>query len=158
MSQSSLEAPDPEGEGAVTPKAGDNAKADQPSKASIPALPAEVLEKLPEEQRSIIESFFAAGMSIGPLAHPLAQKVTPEHIGQMIQARAKESELGFADRRDARRWAVGAFVFTGVTVVVLIAILAILGQNEALNDIIKIGVGALGGLGAGYGFAEWRRR
>lgn len=95
----------------------------------VPLTP-EVLEKLPPHARRQVDAFFASMMSVGPVPNPIAQKVTPEHIGQLIQGRNKETELHFADRRDSRRFAVGLFAFSSLLTSVLIVALAVLGQKK----------------------------
>jgi hypothetical protein len=115
----------------------------------------QMLESAPPEVRRQIVSFFSMIMSRGlipdPVASKLADKVTGDHITQLIESSDKDSEREFKNCQWGRVFqfaiAVIGLVFFAFLVVQLKA-----ANPELLKDLV-IGVASfLGGLGTGLGY------
>jgi hypothetical protein len=120
-------------------------------------LPAEVLEKLPPEERRLVESAFQAAIYSGPFPNPIAQKLTPEHITQIIDATARDSQAEYDDRKHARPFLYGLLAFVSLLAAIVIIVLALEDKTDTLNEVIKLIAVFAGGAGSGFGFAEYRR-
>lgn len=59
----------------------------------------ETLEKIPPHGRISTERVFGATMSVG---NPLHQKITGEHISELISLKRETTRQGYADRRETR--------------------------------------------------------
>ena len=128
---------------------------DEPGRQPEAPNEAEVLEKLPEPEKQVVERFFGAAMSMG---NPLAHKITSQHITDMLSIARDEASQGYADRRDSRRTIaiVGVVFLAGI--LGFAAILAFKEQNDLLLELLKdLGL-LLGGSGLGYGAAGFRNR
>jgi len=93
---------------------------------------------------------------VGPGPNPIAQKVTSDHITQIIGSRVRETELEYADRKHSRGHSVVAFLVGATLLVILIIALALLNHSDLVDEILKLGAVLLGGFGGGYGYSEWR--
>ena len=119
-------------------------------------VPSEILENLSQDQKQQIEQFFSASMTMGMgIGNPITQKITPEHITDVIALKGREVDLEYGDRRHSR---LVASVAIGFFLVVFGAFLAYIKSNDLLLELIKIGAVLSGGFGGGYGVAYWRRR
>ena len=86
-------------------------KPDEPGEEPPDDL-SETLEKIPPHGRIATERVFGAMMSVG---NPLHQKITGEHISELISLKRETTRQGYADRREARRiLAVIGVVFLSV--------------------------------------------
>jgi hypothetical protein len=93
----------------------------------------------------------------GPVPNPIARKVTSEHLTDLIRNQGRETELDYADRKYARRYAAIVGTIAAVFFLALVFGLAWTGHEALVADIVKVSVGLLGGFGGGYGYARWRR-
>jgi hypothetical protein len=125
---------------------------------AVPVIPPEILRNIPESDRHRIESFLSMAMSFGPSPNPLHQKVTPEHIGLMIQAQTEETKMDHAERRQTRWMLLSGFVFASILTATILIILSAWGKTDTLNELIKSGFIGLGGFGGGYGVAHLRNQ
>ncbi len=123
------------------------------------SFPPEILENLPEDQRANIEQFFGSAMSMTVgMGNPIAAKITPEHITDIISLSSRTADLDYGDRRHSRMVISVVVGFALVILVAFGAFLAFMKSNELLVELIKIGAALAGGFGGGYGVASWRRR
>lgn len=148
-----------------TPKEGELAK-DQPDSSAESkgedeqaqtVIPDEILQAVPKERRKEFQSIFAA-MAMGPFPSPIAQKVTPEHIGRFIEASARETELEYEDRKDTRRWTAYGIWTVVALIGGLLVFLVLQDEDSLVETLLQFGAGGLGGFGTGYGVAQRRRR
>ena len=123
-------------------------------------IPPEILERLPPEVRERLNSVFASSMTmtIGGMMNPIAAKVTPQHITDMISMSGRESDLEYADRKHSR---LAFFIFAGFVITILAALLMFLtyqGNPDLFYEILKV-VGYIGGgLGGGFTICQFRHR
>ncbi len=120
---------------------------------------AEALEHLPPSQREPVEQFMGTAMSMSMgMSHPIASKVTPEHITDIIASSNREIDHEYSDRRHSRITLVLFGGFLIVALVIRIISLAFLGMKDLLIEIFKYLGPFIGGLGGGYGFYAFRNR
>ena len=97
-------------------------------------------------------------MGMGPMIHPLADKITPEHITSMIGNSHEESAMESSDSRHARTsyllFAVGIISLLGILVVILV----LLEESPLVQGLLcLLGGLAAGGFG-GYGIGRVQGR
>ena len=126
--------------------------------AEIPVLQ-EVLEKLPAEARRVIaRSFSASTMVAGPMPNPILEKLTEEHISDLIETVDKDGDRALEDRKHSRKWLAIILVLVMFPIVGLLGYFAFLEQFDLALEILKL-AGMAGGLFlGGIGFARWRQR
>lgn len=93
-------------------------------------------------------------MGMGPMIHPLADKITSEHITSMIDHSREESALESSESRHARTsyllFVVGVIFLLGTLVVVLV----LLDESPLVQTLLcLLGGLAAGGFG-GYGIGK----
>ena len=113
------------------------------SESADSVLPSEVLEKLPPEQRTRVQQFFAAGMQLTGPANPIANKVTASHISDIISLSRQELDHDYNDRKHSRlviAVSLGSFL---VIIVIFGGFLAFLRQNDLLLEMLKVGAALL---------------
>ena len=124
-----------------------------------PPIPPEALDKLPAEQREQVFEFFAASTQVsGPMANPLLNKLEPQHITDIIALSSKTVDAIAGDSKNSRLFNFLALALLVAAAVVVLLVFAIIGENDLLLEIVKIGGVGLGGFGGGYGFSAFRNR
>lgn len=100
-------------------------------------------------------SFFQA--SSGLPQSEIAQKVTSEHIGQVLAHHEKHDERILVDRRESRKLLVILAGMSAATLLILVAILVFSQNADLIQDIVQlIGAGVLGAFG-GWGIRGGRQ-
>jgi hypothetical protein len=121
-----------------------------------PSTPSEILEKLPANDREQVLELFAASMQVsGPMANPLLNKLEPQHITDIIALSSRTIDATTTDRKSSRLFSLVLLVAAAL---VVLLVFAIIGENDLLLEIVKLGSVALGGFGGGYGFSALRLR
>lgn len=99
---------------------------------------------------------FAASMQVsGPMANPLLNKLEPQHITDIIALSSRTIDATTTDRKSSRLFSLVLLVAAAL---VVLLVFAIIGENDLLLEIVKLGSVALGGFGGGYGFSALRLR
>ena len=169
---------EPEREPNAASPAGDaNADADEPRAADTPrtmALPAEFVENLPPELLEGLPPEVRANLTtggrlethtsitstsmmwLGRVVNPVADKVTEQHITDIIQISGREadyadrqSEREYSDRKHARNLAT---VLVAMVILALTAVAIILIYQDLLDFLERMSliiIPALGGVGIG---------
>ena len=119
---------------------------------------AEFMKNLPSNVRESFEQFTQMAMSVGPAPNPIATKITSEHVSEIIKARNREVELDYGDRKHRRRFSTGWLILGAAVVVSLVVFLTLTDQPSLVGDLMQYGIGFIGGIGAGIGYSEIRRR
>lgn len=118
-------------------------------------IPPEVLERIPPQQRQLIERFEAIA-AYGPMRNPVLRQVRPEHVTTILANQAREMEIESQDRRDARRVYGWVGLALAVITVGAILVLALTGNQAIVESLLPFFTGLVaGGLG-GFGFSEAR--
>lgn len=117
-------------------------------------------KNLPEAERERIISVYAASTSTqlsGPMPNPVLNKLEPQHLTDIIALRSKTIDTTSADRKNSRLFSFLTLALLVAAALAVILTFAIIGENDLLLEIVKLGVAGLGGFGGGFGFAAWRR-
>ena len=85
----------------------------------------------------------------------IAEKITSEHISQMIEA-TRESDNATAKRMTYKIWLNFAYVICAISAFIII-ILLLRGNQELLTHVITISASFLGGLGTGFAISNKKR-
>lgn len=123
-------------------------------------------EKLSREKPQTVTEMFAM-MGAGPMANPLHNKMTPEHITQVLDLAAKHDERDYdlhkraqeqstSNGTSVRRYAFASFI----VVAVLVAIVLFLFRDQP-NVLVPVlaGVGGLvSGAVGGFGYGRSKSR
>ena len=125
---------------------------EEQSSASTP----ELIGKLPPEAQDVVQSVFAA--SWGPIPNPILEKITPQHIDQVITLHAQESDRVYKDASESRHHVTLLLVLSMISALAIILVLSLAGQRDVLFELVKIAAPFVGGGGLGYGISEFRHR
>lgn len=114
------------------------------------AIPEELLEGVPREHRQAISRAFSSVTQFAaPVFNPIFQKVTSEHVSQIIDNIEKDS-VREHDADKARRWFQFAYFVLGAGATIGLIVFFIISDNgEFVPPIITGIAGFLGGLAAG---------
>lgn len=116
-------------------------------------IPEEILEAIPEEERGKVAGIIKQTMISGVMrrSNPIADKITSEHITQLISKSDDQDKRDRSERKEERNYnlilIIIALVFIGFLIVFL-------QSNEDL--LIKIVIGIISFLG-GFGFGQSRK-
>ncbi|NCA85043.1 MAG: hypothetical protein EOM83_05635 [Clostridia bacterium] len=117
-------------------------------------IPEEILDAIPEEDRGRVAGIIRQTMiaSVMKRSNPIAEKITPEHISQII-ARSDDQDKRDRDERKGERnynllLVVIALLFTAFLIIFL-------QNNEDL--LVKIVIGIISFIG-GFGFGQSRQK
>jgi len=119
-------------------------------------LPDEILEKFPPEVRGIVRkstSMVMAG-SLPPPHHYIARKITPEHIGKILDSCEKDSQREHQGRMSNRRW---KYAYLITCLIFILAISGLFLWKDKSEYIVPI-ITALSGFAGGYGIGLSRGR
>jgi len=112
-----------------------------------PAIPDEILEGIEDkDERGLIRKSLAF-MGSFPVQNPFAKKITPEHIGKIIDNSEKQDERDFKDKQRER-------LFIGFIILISLLFVGFLiylfkDKNEVLIPLITGLLSFLGGFGVG---------
>lgn len=108
----------------------------------------EAIKELPPSERKIVSSLVAQ-ISSGPFPSPIANKVTSDHISQVISNSERDNERAFLSDQNAeitKRLAIGAIL---LLVVIVLLYAAFTKDKELSEKVITAAISALGGFGVG---------
>ncbi len=118
---------------------------------------AELLEDLdlPEEAKKVVQFGMQMQRFSGQLPNPIHEKITAEHINQILELSKSEDEHQFQYAKSGR---LMNFIVILVVAGLFIFLVVYLSKDnpDLLEDIIKVAVGLIGGFGAGYGYKSAR--
>ena len=92
------------------------------------------------------------------MANPILNKLESQHLTDIIALRSKTVDATTGDRKNSRLFNFLALALLVAAAVVVLLVFAIIGENDLLLEIVKIGGVGLGGFGGGYGFSAFRNR
>lgn len=115
-------------------------------------IPDEILEAIPEEDRGKVASIIRQTMISGVMkrSNPIAEKITTEHITQLI---SKSDELDKRDREERKGERNYNLLLIIIGLVFIGFLIVFLQSNEDL--LIKIVIGIISFIG-GFGFGQTR--
>ncbi len=121
----------------------------------LPEEITEIVEKLDPKEKKIIRSSFEVMMSSTnmPPYFPLLKKITGEHIDKIIEYSEKDDERGFRFAKISKLYTL-IFVILGIGVFIFLTVFLAKDNSNIFMDIIKVGLGFLGGFGVGSFFKK----
>lgn len=119
------------------------------------ALSSEILGTMPPESRGrVTRSFSSITQFASPVFNPVLQRITSEHISQVISNAAAQSNREAEAEKSNRRYQFSYFV---VTIVALLSLLVFFAIREQYNVLIPVVTG-ITGLGSGFGIGKFTNR
>ncbi len=109
---------------------------------------------IPKRVMQSVEMFMAQTRS-GSIPSPFWEKITPEHVSQVIESNDLETKLAIEDRQKGRYFNV-VYIILGLVALGFL-VLTLQGSNpDLLEKLITIVLSFVGGIGAGWGLARTR--
>ncbi len=117
-------------------------------------IPSEILEAIPEEDRGRVSSIIKQTMFSGVMrrSSPIADKITTEHITQLI---SKSDEQDLRDRKERKEERNYNLFLILISLIFIGFLIVYLKYNEDL--LIKIVIGIISFIG-GFGFGQSRKK
>ena len=129
-------------------------------KEDFPSIPQEIIESLPEEHRVSLRAMFSSLSFSGKPPSPILEKVTEEHITELIDGSKKHDERQYKFAASGRKYNLTyILIFVGVFVFLTL----FFGRsNESLyieitKAIAFLAGGFAGGLGVGLSYKGTRK-
>lgn len=117
-------------------------------------IPDEVLEKFPHtERRELIQSITKVAGIFAP-EHPLAKKITPEHVTVLLENADACDERDREERQHERNYNYKIML----TVLITIVLVCCLFIYTAQIDLLKFVIGAIFGFGGGFGVGKFYKK
>ena len=127
-------------------------KTQPPSKVDEPEDPSSENLSSPVTK---IQELFASVSRVGPVPHPIYDKIEPEHVTQIL-ANAHENQQEELKFRRSGRWFYLTYVAAGILLFVFVTVLLLPDHAETYFELLKgIGIFAAG-VGGGYGLKTYR--
>ena len=115
----------------------------------------DALADIPKPVLKSAEMFMAQMVRSGSMPSPFLEKVTPEHVTQVIESNDMETKLTIEDRQKCRYFNV-VYIILGLVALGFL-VLTLQGSNpDLLEKLITIVLSFVGGMGAGWGLARRR--
>lgn len=122
----------------------------------LSSLPPEFQASLPEEIRAQLAdraggSVFRAvsasmSMTLGNIVNPIASRVTPQHITDLIGITRREVELGYSDKRHNRIVWATTIAILAICITAITIVLTYNGLLEFLLEVLKLVVPIAGSI------------
>ena len=118
-------------------------------------IPPEVLDNMPPEIRSeVVRAFSSITQVAAPILNPVLQRVTSDHLTQIINNVDTQSDRDAEAEKSNRRY---QFAYFFVTIVVILGLLVFFAIREQYNVLIPVVTG-ITGLGSGFGIGKLTNR
>lgn len=111
----------------------------------------DAIKDLPDDKKRIVQRTISLSMQgVMPMANPIIDKITPEHIQILITNADEEAKREDADKKDIRRYNL---IITFIVLVFLAILLVVFKDNlDGISKIINPIIGAVLGFAGGYGY------
>ena len=118
-------------------------------------IPPEVLDNMPPEMRSEVTRAVSSITQVAaPIFNPVLQRVTSDHLTQIINNVDTQSDREAEAEKSNRRY---QFAYFFVTIVVILGLLVFFAIREQYNVLIPVVTG-ITGLGSGFGIGKLTNR
>ena len=108
------------------------------------------LEARSPTNRNLAANFIARFTSVSvPRPNPLHQRVTSEHIGQIIAKSERDSERAHTSEASERRYRFLYFVIGLIAAIALLVFFSVTNNREMLTNVLIALLGFVGGFGLG---------
>ena len=121
--------------------------------------PVELTERIPPEAAGPVSRVIGASVSMmRGAANPLMERLTSDHITEIIAHIGRQSDRAYSDRKHSRLVGVFFVSFVIIVIVAVSLILVVMNETDLLRDIL-LGIGFFaGGFGSGYGISWYQRQ
>ena len=120
-------------------------------------IPQEILDQIPEPARTQIIETMVGVISTGPMQNPIVNKITSEHITQIINNNESQSQRTYEAQNTGRKYSLG-YALLGSLLLSAFAYITIPSNPEFFEQILETIITlVIGGVG-GWGLSEYRRR
>lgn len=109
-----------------------------------------MLEGMPPEAKKMVMQTLSMQGRIGPAPHPLADKITPEHIAQIITAEEGADKRRYQNTVAARRYGF-AYAVLFVLLFIFLTLFLVQADKELYSKALGVFAIFVGGFGSGYG-------
>jgi hypothetical protein len=110
----------------------------------------EILEELPGEEKKVLRKLMisSSSMTSSPFPPQLANSINEKHIDKLldISGKAEDREFKLKNKQENHRL---IYVILGIALFVFLTIFLAKDSQDIFLDVLKIGLGFLGGWGAG---------
>ena len=128
---------------------------DEASGEEVDNLEQDVLADIPKPVLHRLEMFMGQMIRSGSIPSPFWEKITPEHVSQVIESNDLATRLTIEDRQKCRYFNV-VYIILGLAALGFL-VLTLQGSNpDLLEKLITITLSFVGGMGAGLGLARRR--
>ena len=118
-------------------------------------IPPEVLDNMPPEMRSEVTRAVSSITQVAaPIFNPVLQRVTSDHLTQIINNVDTQSDREAEAEKSNRRY---QFAYFFVAIVVILGLLVFFAIREQYNVLIPVVTG-ITGLGSGFGIGKLTNR
>lgn len=114
----------------------------------------DLLEKPPDPLKTLLLSL---RRSIGPAYPPFMDKIDKEHITKVLEYTENQDKRGFEDTKSERLYGLIKLILICIVFVFIFVFMTVYlvdRDKDLYKDIVKIALGFLSGLAAGYGLAK----
>jgi len=127
-----------------------------PSKGNSEKVENQVVlpDDMPKEVQQTIRMMMASSMG-GPRQHPLFEKFTDDHIHKYLDYIQKDDDSEFS-LRSSNRWFYLLYTVLGLGFFSFLVIYLLPKDKALLDEILKLLVTFVGGLGSGYGLKVFK--
>lgn len=105
-----------------------------------------------------VREMMAMMASFGPAPNPLAEKITVEHISQMLDLEALKLDHSRTDKSEERSAEFKVATLGSIFVLVLVGLLVFSGNAPLVQNVLSGLIGLVGGALGGYGVGRSRTR
>jgi len=135
---------------------GSASQSEETSEVPEKTMPEEMAEEL-KDMPPAVRRMFMASMSSGPVPNPIFEKVTRDHITQIIEQHGQEDERAYNYSTYGRRYVFAGFVVSLILVLFILIYFPLVGLEEHIG-VVLAGLGGLAaGFAGGYGYARARK-
>lgn len=101
-------------------------------------------------KRNLVANFITRFTSVSvPRSNPLHQRITSEHIGQIIDKSERDSERAHTSEASERRYRFLYFLIGLVAAIALLVFFSVTNEREMLTNVLIALLGFAGGFGLG---------
>jgi hypothetical protein len=147
----------PDNEDDLAVAKGDTPKNERDASSGESAEPEGPFAGLPRPVRQRFEFFMSQAMGRGSLFSPFWEKVTSEHVPELIKSMDRDAQLEFQDRQ-RNRYLLTTLVLIVVAMMAFLVVQLAPTNPDLLDKLVTVLVSFVGGFGGGYGFRVWRER
>ena len=119
------------------------------------SVPPELLESVPpEHRRAVVSAFSSFTQLAGPVFNPIFQRITPDHLSQIIDNTENENIRDHEAEGSRRKYQFAYSILIGLVIVGLIVFFTVSDNRDMIAPLVAAVAGFLGGFGVGQRFRQ----